>query len=322
MVTSAVITPTVPGNTTFKTQAGAYVSDAWQITPGLTADLGLRYDWDRTPNSNWPTRVWSNRTNSLTPPGAPVFQTYYGNWAPRIGIAWTPRSNLVFRAGYGFFIEALPIGNFYNQVTNTLPGSATFSIANIPNLSYPITQFTSSGKAPAPSITGFDWYTRNPKSIQWTTIFGYQLSDSMVLHDPIMTFSTLLTALVLLGRARFRASALTYMGGMWVSATYSMAMSGGVRSPAQILYVTLPISATWLVGYEAALWASGICVSSALAFAVLEAARVHVPRSVRGTPLGAFSTFGVACLIGEVPIAQILRDRATGKIAPGRAGAA
>ena len=123
-----------------------------------------------------------------------------------------------------------------------------------------------------------------------------------------MTFSTLLTALVLLGRGRFRASALTYMGGMWVSATYSMAMSGGVRSPAQILYVTLPISATWLVGYEAALWASGVCVSSALVFAVLEAARIHVPGSVRGTPLGAFSSFGVACLIGAVPIAQILRD--------------
>ena len=123
-----------------------------------------------------------------------------------------------------------------------------------------------------------------------------------------MTFSTLLTALVLLGRGRFRASALTYMGGMWVSATYSMAMSGGVRSPSQILYVTLPISATWLVGYEAALWASGVCVSSALVFAVLEAARIHVPRSLRGTPLGAFSTFGVACLIGAVPIAQILRD--------------
>lgn len=181
VVTSAVITPAVPGNTTFMTQAGAYVSDAWQITPGLTADLGLRYDWNQTPNSNWPTRVWSNRTNSLTPPGAPAFQSYYGNWAPRIGIAWTPRSNLVIRAGYGFFIEALPIGNFYNQVTNTLPGSATFSIANIPNLSYPITQFTSSGKALAPSLTGFDWYTRNPKSIQWTTSMGYQFSTSMVL---------------------------------------------------------------------------------------------------------------------------------------------
>lgn len=144
----------------------------------------------------------------------------------------------------------------------------------------------------------------------WSVILmPYHMRDRFWNFMPLfMTFTTLLTALVLLSRGRLRASALTYMGGMWVSATYSMVMSGGIRSPAQILYVTLPISATWLLGYEAALWASGVCVGCALVFAVLEAARVHVPGNARGTPLGAFSTFGVACLIGAVPIAQILRD--------------
>lgn len=181
VVTSAALTPTVPGNTTYMTQTGAYASDVWQVRRGVTVDLGLRYDWNQTPHSNWPTRVWSNLTNSLTAPGAAAFQSYYGNWAPRIGIVWMPKSNFVFRAGYGFFIEALPIGNFYNQVTNMLPGSATFSIANIPNLSYPLTQFTSSGNVPPPSLTGFDWYTRNPKTIQWTASLGYQFSASTVL---------------------------------------------------------------------------------------------------------------------------------------------
>lgn len=144
----------------------------------------------------------------------------------------------------------------------------------------------------------------------WSAVLmPYHLGEPFWNFMPlIMNFSTLPTALILLGRGRFKASALAYMVGMWISTTYSMMMSGGIRSPAQILYVTLPISATWLLGYEAALWASGVCVSSALVFAVLEAARVHVPRTFRGTPLGAFSTFGVACLIGAVPIAQILRD--------------
>jgi outer membrane receptor protein involved in Fe transport len=128
VVTAAAITQSVPDNTPFMTQAGPYVTDAWQVRPRLTVDLGLRYDWNQTPDSNWRTRVWSNLTNSLTPPGAPAFKSYYGNWAPRIGIAWMAKSKLVLRAGYGFFIEALLIGNFYNQVTNTLPGSATFSI--------------------------------------------------------------------------------------------------------------------------------------------------------------------------------------------------
>ena len=158
-------------------QLGAYVTDTWQVTPKLTFDLGLRWDYNGLPHdSHYATQVWSTRTNSLTSAGAPYFNTYYRNFAPRIGLAYSPTPRIVFRAGYGFFVEALPIGNFYNQVTNTLAGSATFSIANIPNLSYPITQFTSSGVAPPPSLTGFDWNTRNPKTEQWTASLGFQIS--------------------------------------------------------------------------------------------------------------------------------------------------
>ncbi len=176
VVTTASVSPVVPGNTTFMTQVGAYVTDTWQVRPGLTVDLGLRWDWNQVPYDNWATEVWSNRTNSLTSPGAAYYNSYYKNFAPRIGVAWMPTSKLVFRAGYGFFVEALPIGNFYDQVTNTLPGSATFSNANIPNLSYPLTPFISSGVAPPASLTGFDAFTRNPKTIQWTASLGYQLA--------------------------------------------------------------------------------------------------------------------------------------------------
>jgi outer membrane receptor protein involved in Fe transport len=87
VVATAVITPAVPGNTTFMTEVGPYVSDTWQIRPGFTVDLGLRWDWNQVPHGNWPTRVWSNFTNSLTDPGAPYFSSYHGNWAPRVGTA-------------------------------------------------------------------------------------------------------------------------------------------------------------------------------------------------------------------------------------------
>ena len=176
VVTSAAISPTVPGNTTYMTQLGTYVTDTWQVRPSLTLDLGLRWDWNQVPYNNYKTEVWNNFTNSLTAPGAPYFQDYYKNFAPRIGLAWMPSSKLVFRAGYGIFVQALPVGNFYNKVTNTLPGSATFSSANIPNLSYPLTPFVSSGSTPAPSLTGFDQFTRNPKTEQWTASLGYQVS--------------------------------------------------------------------------------------------------------------------------------------------------
>jgi PAS domain S-box-containing protein len=128
------------------------------------------------------------------------------------------------------------------------------------------------------------------------------------LQTLIVSDAALVGALVLLRRGRFRAAALTFLAGFWLSATYAMALNGGIRSPGQVFYVTLPISAAWLLGYEAALWTSGVCVSCALAFAVLELAHVYLPRTASGTPLGAFSSFGVACVIGAVPVAQILRD--------------
>jgi outer membrane receptor protein involved in Fe transport len=176
VVTSAAISPTVPGNTTYMSQVGAYIADTWRLLQTVTIDLGLRWDWNQTPHNNYKTEVWSNATNSLTSPGAPYFNVYYKNFAPRVGLAWMPLSTLVFRAGYGFFIEALPIANFYNQMTNTLPGSATFSSVNIPNLSYPLTPFLSSGTTPAPSLNGYDQFTRNPKTVQWTVSVGYQVS--------------------------------------------------------------------------------------------------------------------------------------------------
>jgi hypothetical protein len=177
-VTSASISPTVPGNTTRMSELGAYVTDTWQVRPGLAVDLGLRWDFNTVPHDNYATEVWTNRTNSLTAPGGAYIGDYYKNFAPRIGIAWSPSSKLVFRAGYGIFVESLPIGNFNNQLTNTLPGSATFSNVNIPNLSYPLTPFIGSGTTPIPSLSGFDWNTRNPKTEQWTASLGYQVSQN------------------------------------------------------------------------------------------------------------------------------------------------
>jgi PAS domain S-box-containing protein len=128
------------------------------------------------------------------------------------------------------------------------------------------------------------------------------------MQNQIVTDAALIIALVLLRRGRFRAASLTYLGSIWFFATHVMALNGGIRSPVQALYVTLPISAAWLLGYEAAFWTSAACMSCALVFALLELAGVNLPRNIPGTPIGAWVVFGMACLIGALPVAQILRD--------------
>jgi two-component system, cell cycle sensor histidine kinase and response regulator CckA len=118
---------------------------------------------------------------------------------------------------------------------------------------------------------------------------------------------TPLAALVLLRRGRLREASLAYLAGMWIFTTTAMALQGGVRSTIQVLYVTLPISAAWLLGYIPALWTACVCLGTALVFALLETSGVTISRVIPGTPLGVFATLVQASVIGAVPAARVLR---------------
>jgi len=144
----------------------------------------------------------------------------------------------------------------------------------------------------------------------WTAVLlRFHWSDLFwSMQNEIATLAALVTALTFLRRGWFRAAGISYLAGIWFFATHIMAFNGGIRSSAQVLYITLPISAAWLLGYAAAFWISGACMFCTLVFAVLEMLGVNVPRKIPGTPLGAWAVFGMACLIGAVPVAQILRD--------------
>ncbi len=100
---------------------GLYGQDSWRLRNDLTLNYGLR--WDLLP----PWREKYNQIQTLVPgeqsvvyPGAPadlVFPgdpgipgtlapTRHANFAPRIGVAWSPGSKTSIRAGYGLFYTA------------------------------------------------------------------------------------------------------------------------------------------------------------------------------------------------------------------------
>jgi PAS domain S-box-containing protein len=120
---------------------------------------------------------------------------------------------------------------------------------------------------------------------------------------------TLATALILLRMGFFRAAGWLYLGGMLVYVTIIMVLTGGSlrNSPAVIFYASLPISAAWLFGYRATLWLAGLCITCALAFALLDIEGVKLHPYLPARPLAAWTFLVMAVLVAALPVAQVLR---------------
>jgi hypothetical protein len=141
--------------------AGVFAQDTWQISPKLTLNYGLR--WDLLP-------PWSEKFNQMQTlslgqqsavyPGAPAGLVFPGdpgipntlapashtNFAPRVGIAWSPGTKTSFRASYGVFYTAFeglsagimsanpPYGYDYNSVAPPLFTSPFVTAASGENI--------------------------------------------------------------------------------------------------------------------------------------------------------------------------------------------
>jgi PAS domain S-box-containing protein len=139
----------------------------------------------------------------------------------------------------------------------------------------------------------------------FTTIPFAQVSfPGMVL--PAVLIISYATALVLLRLGHFRPACLAYIAGIWIWATLVCSTYGGIHSPGALLYVSLPASAAWLLGYKAALRTAGLCLGSALVFTVLEMTHVILPLQTQATVLGIWTMIVQAVLVNAIPVGQII----------------
>jgi PAS domain S-box-containing protein len=142
----------------------------------------------------------------------------------------------------------------------------------------------------------------------WSTVLLLVYPNFARLAVDILYQATLVAALVLLRYGFFPQASLVYLGGMWVSATARIAIGTGIHSTTQVVYVTLPILATWLLGYRAAMWTAGACLGSSLVFACLELLGVRAKDPITATPLATWSIMLQVTLMGVVPVAHVLRS--------------
>jgi hypothetical protein len=87
-----------------------YVQDDWRLTPTLTVNLGVRYEFatpTRERNYQWANYDLSSRSFVLAKKGSlrdeALVEPDRNNFAPRVGFAWSPASRMVVRGGYGLF---------------------------------------------------------------------------------------------------------------------------------------------------------------------------------------------------------------------------
>jgi hypothetical protein len=96
-----------------------FVQDAWQVTPKLLVIGGVRYDKFSGPSGDPNFQI----------PYSQHFHTPSGDFAPRLGIAYSINPKTVLRVNSGIFYEAPPTNLWYNALYND--GGSTSYIAAI-----------------------------------------------------------------------------------------------------------------------------------------------------------------------------------------------
>lgn len=179
----------------FRQTCGAlYVQDDFTVFPGLTLNLGLR--WEKVTG---PTEVngkvatfadpYKDRQPTLLGKGQAMFDPRDGlkGFSPRVGFAWAPGANQksVFRGGVGFF-KAIPLEYEFSEITEAPPYSSRID-GRAPALKFPY-PFRNAAGQEDPSVLTKNAesavITRDLKitySIQWTFSVERQLGQTAVL---------------------------------------------------------------------------------------------------------------------------------------------
>ena len=181
---------------TAKTYA-LYAEDSWNLTPKLTAVLGVRYD------KLFPFQATRGGLATFDPslgalvvirgtPSPDLVNAYpivigssidynSSNWmrlqnlnfAPRLGVAYRPWTDktVVVRAGFGIFYDNLPLSDLANSLENQLPFVLSTSYTNpsntVPSLTFD-NPFPSGGTIPAnPNAAGVQRNIKTPYNSQW-----------------------------------------------------------------------------------------------------------------------------------------------------------
>jgi len=173
----------------------AYGQDTWRLSDRLTLTYGLRWELNPPPSEAddkdnlvlTVSDVEQRSTARVNPPGTPVYETTFGNVAPRLGISYQLRSSpgdeTTLRGGIGAYYD---LGSgpatdvyafgypFYRPVPTTpnvlfpLPADANIVLPPVPVSQAPATQ----------TLYGFAPNLAPPRTTQWNVALDRALGAS------------------------------------------------------------------------------------------------------------------------------------------------
>ncbi len=170
-----------------------FIQDEWKVSPRLSLTLGLRYEYEQTPNV---------QLSNPNVPQTAALPSDKNNIAPRVGFAWDPfgAGKTIVRGGYGIFNARLINSTIYNAISQTGLASGQFQTPGLlpGQLNAPIFPRiipAAVGSTVIPNVVFFDPHFQLPQihntdlsvdqelgwntvfSLSWLGAFGRELPD-------------------------------------------------------------------------------------------------------------------------------------------------
>jgi len=168
-----------------------YGQDTWKITPRLTVTYGLRWDIDPALKGKNPandpftvTGLNDPATVALAPHGTPLYQTTYGNVAPRVGLAYQLGRRrdwgTVLRGGFGVFYDASDgslggVSSYFPYEAVKLLVPAEFPLSPQDAAPPPF-----SVSPPVPTIIVADPDLKLPRTYEWNVALEKSFASSQI----------------------------------------------------------------------------------------------------------------------------------------------